>query len=268
MNDFSFMPLLVVGCSTVLTRMAIFGIALSLVAKRRQQVAPCVSMGISLQSPLRGCKRATSKGELIPTTASKNSSSHRIRHKTAPLSTGGVAVNRSLRHAFSLLEVIIATAILAASAVMLMSLFSTGDRHMAKADERTMAQMLCQSKLDELIADPTQIVPIEADLFRQYPGWISALDVQPTSLDGLAQVTVSVTRIPGMETGADLELATTAETSTETPIDANVTTSIPIEPTYKLTRWMKYEGSFDSSGASIQERSEDGSILNQLGGGF
>ena len=143
------------------------------------------------------------------------------------------------RRAFSLLEVIIATGILAASAVMLMSMFSTGDRHTRRADERTMAQMLCQSKLDELIADPALMVPVEADIIPQYPGWVWSLEVQRTTFEQLVMVKVGVTRIPGMETGANLDLATATE---EMEVDATSISGLPEEPTYELTRWMKFEG--------------------------
>lgn len=147
----------------------------------------------------------------------------------------------SRRHAFSLLEVIIATAILAASAVMLMSLFATGDRHARRADERTMAQMLCHSKLDELLADPSQIIPIEANTFRQYPGWLWALHVQPTMVDGFVQLRVSVSRIPGMETGAMLDVASGTENVPSSSLPTSVMTS-QLQPTYELVRWTRFDG--------------------------
>ena len=141
------------------------------------------------------------------------------------------------RYGFSLLEVIIATAILAASAVMLMSMFSMGERHTARADERTIAQRLCQSKLDELLADSSQLLPVKADIIPQYPGWVWSLDVQPTALEGFVQLRVSVTRIPGMATGADLDLATKVDEA-----EAPAVETLPTEPTYSLTRWIQFEG--------------------------
>ena len=150
------------------------------------------------------------------------------------------------RRAFSLLEVIIATGILAASAVMLMSMFSTGDRHTRRADERTIAQMLCQSKLDELIADPSLIIPVQSEVIRQFPGWVWSLEVQETTVPEFVQITVSVTHIPGTETGADLDLATKeisfgGEAETQ-KLDSSALSSLPKQPTYELTRWMKFEG--------------------------
>lgn len=171
---------------------------------------------------------------------------------------------RRQNQGFSLLEVIIATAILAASAVMLMSLFSTGDRHMARADERSIAQMLCQSKLHELIADPGQILPVEADVFRQYPGWVWSLEVQPTAIDGFVYLRVSVTRIPGMETGANLELAAAPD---EAATDATSLSGIPEDPTFELTRFIRFDGDLDGFADQLEGGSRPSSAFERLSGG-
>jgi len=56
------------------------------------------------------------------------------------------------RRAFSLLEVIIATAILAGSAMVLFSLISLGTKYGNRAEVRTIAISQAQSVLDEFIA--------------------------------------------------------------------------------------------------------------------
>ncbi len=56
------------------------------------------------------------------------------------------------RPAFSLLEIIIATAVLAASAMVLSSLISLGARYGNRAEERTLALVQAESLLDEYIA--------------------------------------------------------------------------------------------------------------------
>ncbi len=56
------------------------------------------------------------------------------------------------RTAFSLLEVIIATAILAGSAMVLFSLIGMGTKYGNKAEQRTLAITQAQSMLDEFIA--------------------------------------------------------------------------------------------------------------------
>lgn len=57
-----------------------------------------------------------------------------------------------VRKAFSLLEVIIATAILAGSAMVLFSLISLGTKYGNRAEERTIAISQAQSVLDEFVA--------------------------------------------------------------------------------------------------------------------
>lgn len=56
------------------------------------------------------------------------------------------------RAAFSLLEVIIATAILAGSAIVLISLISLGTKYGNRAEERTITISQAQSVMDEFIA--------------------------------------------------------------------------------------------------------------------
>jgi type II secretory pathway pseudopilin PulG len=56
------------------------------------------------------------------------------------------------RHAFSLLEIIIATAVLAASAMVLSSLIGLGSRFGNRAEERTLAMSQAESLLDEYLA--------------------------------------------------------------------------------------------------------------------
>ena len=59
---------------------------------------------------------------------------------------------KQVREAFSLLEVIIATAILAGSAMVLFSLISLGTKYGNRAEEKTIAVSQAQSVLDEFIA--------------------------------------------------------------------------------------------------------------------
>ena len=57
------------------------------------------------------------------------------------------------RNAFSLLEIIIATAILAGSAMVLFSLIGLGTKYGNRAEEQTSALTQAQSVLDEVIAN-------------------------------------------------------------------------------------------------------------------
>ena len=57
------------------------------------------------------------------------------------------------RNAFSLLEIIIATAILAGSAMVLFSLIGLGTKYGNRAEEQTLALTQAQSVLDEYVAN-------------------------------------------------------------------------------------------------------------------
>ena len=109
---------------------------------------------------------------------------------------------RILRNGFSLLEVIIATGILAASAVLLLSTFSIGEGHGGKAETRVLAQMLCQSKLDELLADLSRLQSVDHEPLVNYPDWTYSVDWTPTEIEGLIRLRVSVNKVepPRLET--------------------------------------------------------------------
>ena len=96
------------------------------------------------------------------------------------------------RQGFSLLEVILATAILSASSVMLLGLLSTGERHARQAERRVLGQMLCQSKLDEVLALPALRQNIDREPITGYPEWVCSLKETPTRLPNLSRLHVSV----------------------------------------------------------------------------
>jgi type II secretory pathway pseudopilin PulG len=101
-------------------------------------------------------------------------------------------MRRSRRRGFSLLEVLLATAILIGSSVVLMELASIGMRHAASARDLSQAQRLCQSKLNEIIvgiapAETVRPAPCEED-----PRWTYWVNVQPTERAGLVMLEVGV----------------------------------------------------------------------------
>jgi type II secretion system protein I len=155
-------------------------------------------------------------------------------------------VDAFARHGFSLLEVIIATAILSSSALLLLSLLATGERHSRRAEERVRAQLLCQAKLDELLADPSQIRKVEAEVMLEAPGWAWSADWQPTQITGLAELRVSVTRIPGFVAA---DAASPAPSPTE-PAEINLD-GIPDRPTFELCRRLKFAGTPELPGETL-----------------
>ena len=90
------------------------------------------------------------------------------------------------RTAFSLLEVIIATAVLAASAMVLSSLISLGSKYGNRAEERTLAISQAESLLDEFLAKLSVGSPAEE----------STGDLPNSRLPGIQPKTYRITSTP------------------------------------------------------------------------
>lgn len=94
----------------------------------------------------------------------------------------------------SLLEVILALAILAGAMAAIGELLRVGARHATAAFEQSVGQLHCQSILDQiragvLPASSAQDAPLPLD-----PDWLYSVEVQSLSLDGLLQVVVHARR--------------------------------------------------------------------------
>lgn len=106
------------------------------------------------------------------------------------------AVSRSA--GFSLLEVILALAILAGAMVILGELARQGLRYAERARDVTQAQMICESKLAEVTSASTApsasaAAPVETDPSNTQK-WLCSVDVSPLSQQGLLAVRVTVTK--------------------------------------------------------------------------
>ena len=62
-----------------------------------------------------------------------------------------------------------------------------------------MAQMFCQSKLEELIADPKQLRKITDEPIIDHPDWTYSVEGTPTEIEGLVRLRVSVTKVGSIE---------------------------------------------------------------------
>ena len=100
------------------------------------------------------------------------------------------------------METIVATAILLASTLVLVQLISVGREHAWKADEVTKAQLLCQTKLNELLAGIAPLQRADEEVFDDDPDWAYSIEVQPLDVAGLVSVRVTVS-----ELASDAELA-------------------------------------------------------------
>jgi len=97
----------------------------------------------------------------------------------------------------SLLEVILAIAILGGCIAVIGELIRLGARQAEEARELTVAQLLCESKLEEIAAgviapEPVSEVPFELD-----PRWTYSIDVGTLDTPDLLQVTVMAQQVDG-----------------------------------------------------------------------
>ncbi len=104
---------------------------------------------------------------------------------------------------FSLLEVILALAILAGALAVLGEASRLALKNAEIARDTTRAQMLCESKLAEIVTgailpDPVDSMPFDEtttdSLDPSEPGWLYSIEQEPTDEDGLIAVRVTVGR--------------------------------------------------------------------------
>ncbi len=100
------------------------------------------------------------------------------------------------RRGFSLLEVILATAIIASSSMVLLRLISAGGQHQSRSERKAIGQLICQSLLDEMTIDPSLIQSVEDQLVSNFPGWTQSTLVETTEFPGLVRVRVRAAETP------------------------------------------------------------------------
>lgn len=101
------------------------------------------------------------------------------------------------RRGLSLLEVILAIAILGGSIAMIGELIRIGARSGSAARDVTTAQLLCETKLNEIVAGILPVEPTPETLIDSVEitePWYYAVDVQPIDEGGMLAVQVIVSK--------------------------------------------------------------------------
>lgn len=97
-------------------------------------------------------------------------------------------LSRHARPGYSLLEAIIATAILAASAMLLATMIANGSRAILTAEERTHGAAIVSSLIDETIAlrlfEPTE----REGVIGTEPTWAYRVTVEPVESYGMLRI--------------------------------------------------------------------------------
>lgn len=98
------------------------------------------------------------------------------------------------RGGFSLLEVILALAILGGALAILGEVARMAMRNAARARDLAQAQLLCEGKVAEILAGLEPAEPITGASFQtgQIPDWLYTIDVAPLDVEGLIEVRVTV----------------------------------------------------------------------------
>mgnify|MGYP001130272303 CR=1 FL=1 len=146
-------------------------------------------------------------------------------------------MTRRRRPGFSLLEVMLATSILLACLIVLGELASVGRRHARDAEQLTTAQLVCRSRLNEILAGAAPLEAQAASEIPDLPGWSWKVEVEPLGRYGLSSVTVTVARVPRVEPA-----------TLETPTASG-------GKSFSLTRWIR---SSERSDARIDAGAEAG----------
>ena len=90
----------------------------------------------------------------------------------------------------------LATSILLTCLIVLGELASVGRRHARDAEQLTAAQLLCRSRLNEILAGAAPLESQAASEVPELPGWSWKVQVEPLGRYGLSSVTVTVARVP------------------------------------------------------------------------
>lgn len=122
----------------------------------------------------------------------------------------------------SLLEVIIATAILAGSGLALFSIIGMGSKYALRAEKLTYAHHFALSALDEWLASPSPIGTEQSGSFEEAPEWSYRVQSQAQDEPGLCSVTVEIFH---------------AQSTLNAP--RTMSTASGEEPVYQLTRWVR-----------------------------
>jgi len=139
-----------------------------------------------------------------------------------------------MRHtapAFSLLEVILATAIIAASSMVLLRLISTGTQHQRRGERRATGQMICQSLIDQMMINPELRQSVENQAVEGHPDWKYTAQIEPTGHQGLMRVRIRAAEAP--------------ENVQRTRNDGNYD--------FELVRWMRIEQSTDDRNSESED---------------
>lgn len=101
-----------------------------------------------------------------------------------------------VRQGITLLEVVLAIAILGGSMVAIGQLINIGHNAAVDARDITEAQILCDAKISEVSAGVLPSSSIQGADILESPGWKYSLTIESAGIDGLLKIDCTVTQDP------------------------------------------------------------------------
>ena len=98
------------------------------------------------------------------------------------------------RRGFSLMEVMLSTSILVGSSIVLIELATIGRKQATSAYDLNRAQLLCQSLMDEIVAEIVPLKTAEEQEFENEPDWLYSIEYEPLRSNDLIALKVTVTQ--------------------------------------------------------------------------
>jgi prepilin-type N-terminal cleavage/methylation domain-containing protein len=96
------------------------------------------------------------------------------------------------RRGFSLIEVMLAAAILLGCVIVLSELAGIGREHAAAAEDLSTAQRLCQNRMAELVSGIGLLAEVDNEEMLEDPAWRCSVHLEPARVPGLVSVKVTV----------------------------------------------------------------------------
>ncbi len=100
------------------------------------------------------------------------------------------------RPGFSLLEVMLATTVLLGSVIVLSHISFVGTAHMDAAQQYAAAQLVCQARMNEMLAGALPIEEVSHEAIAELPGWGLTVKVRSAGHAGLLAIEVTAAEQP------------------------------------------------------------------------
>lgn len=100
-------------------------------------------------------------------------------------------MTRATRNGFTLLEVLMATAVLLGGVLVLSQIAYIGRRHAERAEMLAAAQLVCKAHMNDLLIGGAAIEAVHEQPLPEMPGWLLSVETEPVGQSGLVALRVT-----------------------------------------------------------------------------